>query len=71
MGELRCTCRELGALLEIAPGLMRMLRLCADNWATQNKVKCFECCYIQYNRIKFREENTICHVNPIAVHITR
>ena len=38
-GELRCTCQALGALLEIAPGLMRMLRLCASNWATQNKVR--------------------------------
>ena len=39
-GELRCTFQGLGALLEITPGLMRMLRLCASNWDTQNKVKC-------------------------------
>ena len=37
--ELRCTCQELGALLEIAPGLMRMLRLCAGSWDTQIKVR--------------------------------
>ena len=38
-GELRCTCQGLGVLLEIAPGLMRMLRLCVGNWATHNKVR--------------------------------
>ena len=53
-GELRCTCQGLGALLEIAPGLMRMLRLCAGNLATQNKVRIVQKICIKYIAFKMK-----------------